>query len=915
MTRVLTSILLALPLAGAYSMFALGIVVIYRASRILNLAHGAMATLPAYLAYSMSKAGVPMAVVLPIAIASGAILGMIVERGVLRPLRGESQTTQTVGTVAVLGVLVALIARVWGTAPLAAPTVFPDGSIDVGNSILQYGEMGLALVALIAAGSIAMMLQHTDVGLAMRGAADNRRAAALMGVDPDRTTSAAWALGGALAATAGVLLAGVTNLEPYTLSRQVLPAFVAALIGGLGSLGGAIAGAAIVGLVQGIVGGFVPQPGVAQLMLTIVALGVMAVRGKRLSGTEEDSGRGAAIRKPKRLSLRSPWLWAVAVFALAWPWVPLPSSMAGLADSLHGDAALAAIFTIAAVSLVMLTGWVGQISLAQASFVGLAAFTTGLMVKRFGIPFPLNLPIAAAVAGGAAALLGVVALRVRGLYLAVATLIFGWMADAYLFKQSWLVGEGGSTIIGNTVVGREGAFPSFDLTQRRIFYYVALAGAALAIAAAANWRDSRTGRAMFAVRGSELAAASMGINVTRTKLFAFAASGVLAGIAGNLIMIDQRTANADQFSFKWSLLFLAIAAVGGLTRLGGAAAAAALFAALNEIFFRLTFLNGYLELVSAGLLLVAILARAEPVRRLFGRKERAAEMPRAMLDAPQLPAAAAPVSPNGQGPASPALEASGITVRFGGLVAVGDASLRVERGETVGLIGPNGAGKTTMFNAIGGMNSPQAGRVAIGGRDVTALGVHERAALGMGRTFQAIQLFKESTVFDNLMVATHLHGTTGPASHLLLTDRALRDEEAARERVHAAAATVGLGPVLEARCGDLPFGVLRMVEIARALVTGAGLILLDEPASGLDERETDRLGTLLVALREGLGLSLLVVEHDVRFVMSLSDRMYVLDQGRIIATGTPAEIRNNPAVIAAYLGTGEHEQEGETIRV
>ncbi|HVL89902.1 MAG TPA: branched-chain amino acid ABC transporter permease/ATP-binding protein [Actinomycetota bacterium] len=902
MTKILTSILLALPLAGAYSMFALGIVVIYRASRILNLAHGAMATLPAYLAYSMSKAGVPMFLVLPLAIASGAVLGMIVERGVLRPLRSESQTTQTVGTVAVLGVLVALIARVWGTAPLAAPTIFPDGSIDVGNSILQYGEMGLALVALIAAGSIAMMLQYTDIGLAMRGAADNRRAASLMGVDPDRTTSAAWALGGALAATAGVLLAGVTNLEPYTLSRQVLPAFVAALLGGLGSLGGALAGAAIVGLVQGVVGGFTASPGVGQLVLTILALGVMALRGKKISGTEEDSGRGAAIRKPKRLRLRSPWVWVTLVVALAWPWVPFPSSMAGLADSLHGDAALAAIFTIAAVSLVVLTGWVGQISLAQASFVGLAAFSTGLMVKKFGIPFPLNLPIAAAIAGGAAALLGVVALRVRGLYLAVATLIFGWMADAYLFKQAWLVGEGGSTIIGNTVVGREGAFPSFDLTQRRIFYYVALAGAALAIAAAANWRDSRTGRAMFAVRGSELAAASMGINVTRTKLFAFAVSGVLAGIAGNLIMIDQRTANADQFSFKWSLFYLAIAAVGGLTRLGGAAAAAALFAALNEIFFRLTFLNGYLELVSGGLLLIAILARAEPVRKLLARRS-AVEAPRAMLDPPQLPAAAAPPSANGQGPPPPALEASGITVRFGGLTAVGEASLRVERGETVGLIGPNGAGKTTMFNAIGGMNSPQAGSVSIAGRVVTALGVHERAALGMGRTFQAIQLFKESTVFDNLMVATHLHGTTGPGSHLLLTDKALKDEEAARARVHAAAATVGLGPVLDARCGDLPFGVLRMVEIARALVTGANLILLDEPASGLDERETDRLRELLVALREGLGLSLLIVEHDVRFVMSLSDRMYVLDQGRIIATGTPAEIRSDPAVIAAYLGT------------
>ncbi len=706
----------------------------------------------------------------------------------------------------------------------------------------------------------------------------------------------------------------------------MLPAFVAALIGGLGSLGGAVAGAAIVGLVQGMVqglGSFGAQPGVAQLVLTVVALLVMATRGAKLSGTDDATGRAPAMRAPRRLNLRSPWLWAGLVALVGWPWIPFPQSLQGLADSLHGDAGIAAIYTVIAVSLVVLTGWVGQISLAQASFVGLAAFVTGLLARGAGIPFPLNLPIAAAVSGLAALVLGMVALRVRGLYLAVATLIFGWMADAYLFKQSWLAGQGGSSQIGSTVVGRAGAFPSFDLTQRRIFYYVALAAAAIAIAAAANLRDSRTGRAMFAVRGSELAAASMGIDVRRTKLFAFAFSGALAGIAGNLIMIDQRTASADQFSFKWSLFFLAIAAIGGLTRLGGAVAASILFAALYEIFFRFQFLSGFLEVVTSGLLLTAVLVSSAKTRSFIARalkrpSERTSapdDAPRILLVSPQIPAAAAPPATNGSAPSAPAappapaLDAAGITVQFGGLVAVADASILVGEGEIVGLIGPNGAGKTTLFNAICGMNSPSAGAVRLFGRDATALGVHQRAALGVGRTFQSIQLFKEATVFDNLLVGTHVHGVAGPGSHLFLTDRALRDEDDARERVRAASATVGLDEVLSARAGDLPFGVLRMVEVARALVTGARLILLDEPASGLDERETDRLGELLLGLRSGLGISLLVVEHDVRFVTALSDRISVLDQGRIIATGSPTQIRNNPAVIAAYLGTETDPEE------
>ncbi|MCA1834552.1 MAG: ATP-binding cassette domain-containing protein [Actinomycetota bacterium] len=904
MTHIPIYVLLSLPQVGAYALFALGIVVTYRASRVLNLAHGAMAMLPAYVVYALAQAGAPVPVLVVAGVVIGALLGMFVERAVLRPLRNQSETTQTVGTVAVLGVVVAVVAKIWGTASLNAPGIFPQGHWPIGNSLLHYGEVGLFGVALLIAGAVALLFRFTGIGLAMRAAAENRRAASLMGIDPDRTTSAAWALAGGLAGISGVLLAAVTSLHPYTLPRQVLPAFVATLLGGLGSIPGALAGAGVVGVATGIIpglGSFGRQPGSAQVVLALVALVVMAMRGKRHGTAAESSSGGGWTARRARPPL---YIWgAVGALVVAWPWLPLPKSL----DSIHGDANLAAVYSIIAVSLVVLTGWVGQISLAQASFVGVSAFVTGLLVRGLHIPFPLNLPIAAGVAALSASALGVVALRVRGLYLAVATLIFGWMADAYLFKASWFVGEGGSSTIKNTILGRPGAIPSFDLSDRRIFWYVAAAAATLALVAAANLRDSKTGRALFAVRGSETAAASLGVNVTRMKLFAFGFSGLLAGIAGNLIMVDARTARADQFAFTFSLFYLAIAAVGGLSRLSGAVAASVAFAALSEVFYRVQ-LNGYLELVSSVLLLAAILLRGAGVqsliRRVRVRGRRAVPSGTISIHPPAVPTRRAAALGGGS-----VLAVENVTVQFGGLTAVSQASLDVREGEIAGLIGPNGAGKTTLFNAISGLNSPTRGTVRLFGKDATDLDVHERAALGLGRTFQVLQLISEATVFDNVLIGTHLHSRSGPLAHMFVTDRAVRAEREARERVQWALELVGLQSVADARAGDLPFGMLRLVEIARAVVTDARLILLDEPASGLDERETDRLGDLLLGLRSSLGLALLVVEHDVRFVTRMCDRLTVLDRGHIIAAGDAQTVRSDPAVIAAYLGEAEEQKQ------
>lgn len=293
MARLLSFLLLSLPLIGAYAIFSLGLVVIYRASKVLNLAHGAMAMIPAYLVHTFVDWGIPMFVAFILAIIGGGALGWAIERVFVRPLRSVSPTAQTVGTVAALGLLVAMAGKIWGTGGQAADKLFPDKQVNVAGAAIRYGEIGLFAVMLVIAAGLYLLLQRTGVGLAMRGAADNARAASLMGVNPQLATSAAWVLGGATAAVAGILLAAVTILHPVVLSLQAVPALVAALIGGLGSLPGALVGAAIVGATLGLVPA-IPSlqatEGSAQLMLAILALGVMAARGEKYVATDVRGG-------------------------------------------------------------------------------------------------------------------------------------------------------------------------------------------------------------------------------------------------------------------------------------------------------------------------------------------------------------------------------------------------------------------------------------------------------------------------------------------------------------------------------------------------------------------------------------------------------------------------------------------------
>src|SRR3954453_2794042 len=371
MIKLLIYVLLSLPLVGAYAMLTVGIVVIFRASRVLNLAHGAMAMLPAYVVYDLSRHGWPMVVAVPPAVASGGALGLITERVFVRTLRRQGPTAQTVGTIAMFGLIVSLVAKHYGTTPFAGPSVFPSGGFRLRGTILFYGDLGLFFTAMVAAGALFAVFKFTTLGLTLRGAADNRVAAMLVGINPNRSAQVAWLIGGSLAGLAGVLLGGVTTLSPYSLSLQMLPAFVAALIGGLASLPGALIGAACVGLLTGLVpaiGLFHPlrgsagQLGLSPLVLTIAALAVMYLRGGRYTGSDiraeqttgtSDVGAGRRRFEPRPPTGRRrvvgrrirPWRCGLLFSLMVGRFLPPPFS-------LLNDAVTACTYLIASASIV-----------------------------------------------------------------------------------------------------------------------------------------------------------------------------------------------------------------------------------------------------------------------------------------------------------------------------------------------------------------------------------------------------------------------------------------------------------------------------------------------------------------------------------------------------------------------------------
>ena len=579
----------------------------------------------------------------------------------------------------------------------------------------------------------------------------------------------------------------------------------------------------------------------------------------------------------------------VLLFALVMAVIPFIPGMPPFWLVLLDNIGLAALV---AMGLVLLTGVGGLTSFGQAAFCGFGAYTTAVLTTAYGVSPWLTLPLALLVSGAAAVLLGIITVRLSGHYLPLGTIAWG-IALFYLFSKLEILGRNdGISAIPPLAIG------SLRMLDPGTIYFAIWFAVIVSALVTMNLLDSRTGRAIRALRRGHIAAEAFGVQTPRAKLLVFIYAAVLAGLSGWLYAHFQRAATPTPFGPQAGIEYLFIAVVGGAGYVWGAVLGAAIVVVLKEIlqsYLPLVFGGqGQLEIIVFGIMLVLLLQLAPTgvwpwlMSLLPSATRRRADTGAAPL------AHARPELPSG-----PLLQIENARKQFGGVVAVNDVSFEVRAREIVALIGPNGAGKSTTFNLITGVLTSSGGNISLLGKSIDNALPQEVVKLGVARTFQHVKLVPDMTVLENVAIGAHLRGHAGAIASMLRLDRA--DEAGLLAEAARQIERVGLSEQINQLAGSLSLGQQRIVEIARALCVDPILLLLDEPAAGLRHMEKQRLAALLRQLRDG-GVSVLLVEHDMGFVMDLADRVVVLDFGTRIAEGTPDKIRTNPDVIKAYLG-------------
>ncbi len=919
MQQVLLYALLGLGSGALIAGIALGVVLTYRGSGIINLATGGFAMLAGYAFWAIRidllhwSTGPALAASLVVVLAAGAATELIA----FRPLRTASPLAKLVSSLGVLLVLQASMLLAFGSSEQPEPNVLPQNTVSMLGAVIPIDRFIITGIVIVLSVALWALYRFTRFGLRTRAASENEVAAMLGGLSPNSLSMVNTLLASAIAGGIGILAASITQLDTETLPLQIVPALAAALLARFTSFGIACAAGIGLGILESEIqyisnlswfptSGGTAIPGVAELVIFILIVLFMYLRGAKLPGRGElVEQRLPEAPRPQHL-LRTT---AVGVLVCAIALVVLPFDFReALINTLIG--------TVMALSLVVITGFVGQISVVQLTLAGVSGFTISHLAVNAGIGFPLA-PLAGTLV---AVILGLItaasALRVRGVSLAVVTLAAVVAITNFGFlNTTWGGGQTGSPVPELKLLGLDlgprSAFRGLDGNlPSPVFGWVALAVTVAACLTVAWIRRGDLGRRMLAVRSNERAAAAAAIDPRMVKLIAFGISAAIAGLAGSLYAYNFGSVSADRFDPFTALSLIAFAYAGGITLISGAVFAGlistqALFPYALDKWFGIN--GNWFLLFGGAILIITLIQNPEGVAGAFYKKThkrpvvhppetppRAGEIGLASLDVPgavppgirarreadaTAPGGAVPPGVRARREAdatAPVLAISGLSVSFGGVHALERVDLEVREGELVGLIGPNGAGKTTLIDAVTGF-VPFTGSVSLDGEDISSLPAYQRARRGLARTWQNTDLFDDLEVGENVAVAG------GQA------DRTL--------------GLVGLDWATGAMPDQLSEGQRKLVGVARALAGGPRLLCLDEPAAGLDTRESEELGLALRDLAD-TGQSTLLIDHDMGLVLGICDRVVVLEFGRVIADGPPEIVRQDERVIAAYLGGG-----------
>jgi ABC-type branched-subunit amino acid transport system ATPase component/ABC-type branched-subunit amino acid transport system permease subunit len=685
-----------------------------------------------------------------------------------------------------------------------------------------------------------------------------------------------------------------------------------AAIARMQSLPIALASGLGLGIIEQLLDFNYPSSGLVEVVLFVIIFIVLTFQRQR-GGRDEEKGSWAAVQalRPVPEALQRIWLvrnlgLILGVVGLAF--LAVVPALVSNSTSVSFTGMMA--FAIVGISIGILTGLGGQLTLGQFAIAAIGAVTSYEVSRRIG-DFPLAFLYAGLAAGAVSVLIGLPALRIRGLMLTVTTLSFALATPAWLLAQPWMLGEGHDP-------GRPIVF-GHPLETGHSYYYFGLVIFVIALILARNVRRSGFGRLLVAVRDNEDNARAFAVRASLVKMQGYLIAGFIAGIGGAMYGHSLSNIGIATFPSSLSVTVVVLTVLGGVSAMSGSVLGVLYIFGLPLAW---KFGNAGLAVSNFGVLLfilwkpAGIIQLVDPlrIRVIAAIARRRGVDPSPFLDPSVDTVSAAAehdvsvrerpaltVPPQRKSPTAGALllEARSLRKRFGGVVAVDDVSFRVHAGETLGLIGPNGAGKTTTFELLGGFTRADTGRVLFNRRDISHLGPEDRAHLGLIRSFQDAALFPTMTVKETVMLALE---RTHPTHFLSSVAGWTLPERAKERRARELVAAMGLDAYRDKQIQELSTGTRRITEIACLVALEPTLLLLDEPSSGIAQRESEALGSLLLDLRRQLGITLVVIEHDIPLIMGISDRIIAMADGRVIAEGTPDVVRANPVVIDAYLG-------------